>query len=53
MNKPYDELNVSEIQKVLRGADEELLAKVRAYERSHKHRAGVVRATERRLAAVS
>ena len=49
----YDELNVSEIQAALREADEELVAKVREYERAHKNRASVLRATERKLAAVS
>jgi ferritin-like metal-binding protein YciE len=49
----YDELNVTEIQKALRDADETLLAEVRAYERAHKGRASVLRATERKLAAVS
>lgn len=49
----YDELNVAQVQAALRDADEELLAKVRPYERAHKDRSGVLRATERKLAAVS
>ena len=48
----YDEQNVSEIRAALRAADEELLEQVRKYERAHKNRAGVLRATERKLAAV-
>ncbi len=47
----YDEQNVSEVQAALRAADDELVGKVRTYERAHKNRAGVVRATERKLAA--
>jgi ferritin-like metal-binding protein YciE/uncharacterized protein (DUF433 family) len=49
----YDELTVSEIQDALRGADDERVEKVRKYEAAHKNRAGVLRATERRLSAVS
>jgi len=49
----YDELNVAEIQAVLRETDDEGLArKVREYERAHKGRTSVLRETERRLAAV-
>jgi ferritin-like metal-binding protein YciE len=47
----YDEQNVSEIQTALRAADDELAEKVRKYEQAHKSRAGVLRATERKLAA--
>ncbi len=44
----YDDLTVSEIQVVLANADDDdLLSEVRGYERSHKDRAGVLRATER------
>jgi ferritin-like metal-binding protein YciE len=46
----YDEQNVSDIQAALREAEEELVEKVRKYERAHKNRAGVMRATERKLA---
>jgi ferritin-like metal-binding protein YciE len=48
----YDEQNVSEIQAALREATDEQTEKVRKYEGSHKNRAGVLKATERRLAAV-
>ncbi|MEY2443118.1 MAG: hypothetical protein QOJ46_2544 [bacterium] len=48
----YDEQNVSEIQAALREADDELVEKVRKYEPAHKDRAGVMRATERKLSAV-
>jgi ferritin-like metal-binding protein YciE len=47
----YDELNVAEIEKAVRAADDDLAQKVRSYERAHKGRAGVMRATERKLAA--
>jgi ferritin-like metal-binding protein YciE len=43
----YDELTVSDIQVVLANADDDLISEVRGYERSHKDRAGVLRATER------
>jgi hypothetical protein len=46
----YDEQNVSEIQAALRTAGDELAGAVRTYERAHKDRAGVMRATERKLA---
>jgi ferritin-like metal-binding protein YciE len=42
----YDELTVSEIRSAI-GTDEERVKRVRAYERSHKNRAGVIGATER------
>ena len=35
---------------MLSEADEERVAQVRAYERSHKNRAGVLKAAERELA---
>jgi ferritin-like metal-binding protein YciE len=47
----YDEQNVSEIQEALRAADDELVEKVRKYEQGHKSRAGVLKATERKLSA--
>ena len=47
----YDELNVADVEKALRAADDELVQEVRRYERAHKNRAGVMRATERKLAA--
>jgi ferritin-like metal-binding protein YciE len=47
----YDELNASEIVKVLNETNsEELARKVRDYERGHKNRATVMRAVERELA---
>ena len=49
----YDELNVDEIDVVLRDADQDVIEKVRRYERTHKNRAGVLKATERQLAATS
>ncbi|HSZ70605.1 MAG TPA: DUF892 family protein [Solirubrobacteraceae bacterium] len=46
----YDELTVSEIRTALgNGDDGELARRVRAYERAHKDRAGVLGATERDL----
>jgi ferritin-like metal-binding protein YciE len=48
----YDELTVSDVQAALRDADAELAEKVRAYEASHKNRSSVLKATERKLAAV-
>jgi ferritin-like metal-binding protein YciE len=47
----YDEQNVAEIQAALKVADDELAKKVRRYERAHKDRSSVLRATERKLAA--
>ncbi len=49
----YDELTVAGVQAALRGADAQLVEQVRAYERSHKARTSVLRATDRKLAAVS
>ncbi len=46
----YDELTASEVQSVLSEGDEERVEQVRAYERSHKNRAGVLKAAERELA---
>ena len=46
----YDELTASEVQAVLSEGDEERVEEVRAYERSHKNRAGVLKAAERQLA---
>ncbi|HEV7805329.1 MAG TPA: DUF892 family protein [Solirubrobacteraceae bacterium] len=48
----YDEQNVSEITAALREADPELVEKVRDYEAAHKNRASVLKASERKLAAV-
>jgi len=47
----YDEQTVDQIEKALTAIDDESKLKgVRDYERSHKSRAGVIRATERELA---
>ena len=46
----YDELTASEVLSVLSEADEEHVEQVRVYERSHKNRAGVLKAAERELA---
>jgi ferritin-like metal-binding protein YciE len=46
----YDELTLAEVQAVLSEGDEQRVSQVRAYERSHKNRAGVLKATERELA---
>jgi len=43
----YDELTASEVQAVLSEGDDDRVQQVRAYERSHKNRAGVMQATER------
>jgi ferritin-like metal-binding protein YciE len=46
----YDELTAAEVQAVLSEGDNERAQQVRAYERSHKNRAGVLQAAERELA---
>src|SRR4051812_16514348 len=46
----YDELNVSELETALGKADDDRVKAVRTYERAHKARAGVLKATERELA---
>jgi ferritin-like metal-binding protein YciE len=46
----YDELNVPEIRAALDDADDDRVARARAYERGHKNRAGVLSAAERELA---
>jgi hypothetical protein len=43
----YDELTAAEVQAALSGRDDERAQQVRAYERAHKNRAGVLRAAER------
>ena len=48
----YDEQNVSEISAALREADSDDVEDVREYEAAHKNRASVLKATERKLAAV-
>ena len=47
----YDELTTTEVQAVLSEGDDERVKAVRAYERSHKNRAGVIKATEREIAS--
>ncbi len=46
----YDELTAAEVQTVLAESDDDRAEQVRAYERSHKNRAGVLKAAERELA---
>ena len=43
----YDELSVDEVRAVLSEGDEQRIKDVRAYERKHKARAGVIQATDR------
>jgi hypothetical protein len=45
----YDELGVDEVRAVLSEGDETRIKAVRSYERRHKNRAGVLKATEREL----
>ena len=47
----YDELTAAEVQAALAAADDDRAKAVRTYERAHKARAGVLRATERELAS--
>ena len=46
----YDELTADEVRAVLAEADDDRVNEVRAYERGHKNRAGVLKATERETA---
>jgi ferritin-like metal-binding protein YciE len=46
----YDELTAAEVQAVLSEGDDDRARQVRAYERSHKNRASVLKAAERDLA---
>jgi ferritin-like metal-binding protein YciE len=46
----YDELTAAEVQAILSEGDDDRAEQVRAYERGHKNRAGVLRAAERELA---
>ena len=43
----YDELTAAEVQAVLSEGDEDRTGQVRSYERAHKNRVGVLKATER------
>jgi len=45
----YDELTAAEVQAVLAEGDDDRATRVRAYERDHKNRAGVLQAAEREL----
>ena len=45
----YDELNVGEVAEALQTRSEQQVSAVRAYESSHKNRAGVIDAVDRRL----
>jgi ferritin-like metal-binding protein YciE len=47
----YDELTADEVLAALSAGDDDLARQVRTYERSHKNRAGVMRAAERELAS--
>jgi ferritin-like metal-binding protein YciE len=49
----YDEQTADEVVAAVRDADGELTRKVRDYERAHKDRSSVLKATERSLAGVS
>jgi hypothetical protein len=43
----YDELTAAEVESVLVEADDERIKQTLSYERSHKNRAGVIKAAER------
>jgi ferritin-like metal-binding protein YciE len=45
----YDELTAAEVQAVLSEGDDDRAKQVRSYERAHKNRASVLKATEREL----
>jgi hypothetical protein len=47
----YDELTVAEVRAVLSDADDDRVQQVRAYERAHQNRAGVLNSAERELAS--
>jgi ferritin-like metal-binding protein YciE len=46
----YDELTAAEVNAVVSKSDDDRVAKVKTYERTHKNRAGVIKAAERELA---
>ncbi len=46
----YDELKAPEVQAVLSESDRDRAEQIRAYERAHKNRAGVLKAVDRELA---
>jgi hypothetical protein len=43
----YDELTADEVRAMLADGDDDRVKQVRAYERAHKNRAGVMKAAER------
>ena len=45
----YDELNAADVQSVLSEGDKDRIEQVKGYERSHKNRAGVLKAADRQL----
>ena len=45
----YDELTAAEVQAAINQADDDRVKAIRSYERAHKARAGVLKATEREL----
>ena len=45
----YDELTAAEVQTAVNAADDDRVKAIRSYERAHKARAGVLKATEREL----
>jgi len=47
----YDELSAEAVGKAIGGGDKKSAKKVRAYERDHKDRSGVIEATDRRIDA--
>jgi ferritin-like metal-binding protein YciE/Asp-tRNA(Asn)/Glu-tRNA(Gln) amidotransferase C subunit len=47
----YDELTAAEVQAAINQADDDRVKAIRSYERAHKARAGVLKATERELAS--
>ena len=46
----YDELTAAEVQTAVNAADDDRVKAIRSYERAHKARAGVLKATEHELA---
>jgi ferritin-like metal-binding protein YciE/Asp-tRNA(Asn)/Glu-tRNA(Gln) amidotransferase C subunit len=46
----YDELTAAEVQTAIKEADDDRVKAIRTYERAHKARAGVLKASERELA---
>ena len=46
----YDELTADEVRAMIAEGDDDRAKRVRAYERAHKNRAGVLKATDRQAA---